>query len=159
MFFARAIFAFLALPGIVAFALPLAWAVRNGRAQIVESWGLVALVLGVVGLLWCVRDFYVYGKGTLAPWSPPKRLVAVGLYRYSRNPMYLSVVLILLGWAACFWSRPLLIYALIVGIAFQLRVVLFEEPWLARTYAAQWDEYRSRVPRWFRFRAQRQRTL
>jgi protein-S-isoprenylcysteine O-methyltransferase Ste14 len=148
--FLRALVAFLALPGVVAFAVPLTWPLWSdgAHAQIAHPWGLAVLVPGVVGLLWCVRDFYVAGKGTLAPWSPPKNLVVVGLYRYSRNPMYVSVFLILLGWAACFGSKPLLIYALIVGAAFHLRVVFGEEPWLARTHGAVWSEYKSRVPRW-----------
>jgi protein-S-isoprenylcysteine O-methyltransferase Ste14 len=144
----RAVLAFLALPGIVAFALPMIWVLRNGPPQIVQPWGVVPWTFGLIGLLWCVRDFYVSGKGTLAPWSPPKRLVVVGLYRYSRNPMYVSVMLIVLGWAACFWSRQLLIYALVVGAAFHMRVVLGEEPWLARAHGSQWDEYKTRVPRW-----------
>jgi protein-S-isoprenylcysteine O-methyltransferase Ste14 len=147
--FARALLAFLALPGVFAFALPLIWILRTGPPHAVQLWGLAPLFVGIVGLLWCVRDFYVAGSGTLAPWSPPKRLVVVGLYRYSRNPMYLSVISILLGWAACFGSLALLIYALVVGAAFHLRVVLGEEPWLARVHAEQWHEYRARVPRWF----------
>lgn len=56
--FARALFAFLALPGIVAFAVPIYWLVSTARTQIVQPLGLVPLVVGIVGLLWCVRDFY-----------------------------------------------------------------------------------------------------
>jgi len=145
----RALFAFLALPGVVAFALPLSWVLRNGPAPIVQPWGAVPLTLGFIGLVWCVRDFYVSGRGTLAPWSPPTRLVVVGLYRYSRNPMYVSVMLIVLGWAACFGSRQLLIYALVLGLAFHARVVWGEEPWLARHHGSQWEEYKAAVPRWF----------
>jgi protein-S-isoprenylcysteine O-methyltransferase Ste14 len=145
----RALFAFLALPGVVAFALPLSWVLRDGPAQIVQPWGAVPLTLGLIGLVWCVRDFYVSGRGTLAPWSPPRLLVVVGLYRYSRNPMYISVMLIVLGWAACFGSRQLLIYALILGFAFHVRVVWGEEPWLARLHGSQWEEYKAAVPRWF----------
>ena len=99
-------------------------------------------------LLWCVRDFYVAGRGTLAPWAPPSRLVVVGLYRFSRNPMYIAVSLVLLGWAIAFWSVPLLIYAGIVIGAFHLRVVFGEEPWLARRHGDEWERYRARVPRW-----------
>jgi protein-S-isoprenylcysteine O-methyltransferase Ste14 len=110
---------------------------------------LALLTLGVIGLLWCVRDFYVSGKGTLAPWAPPRVLVDVGLYRYSRNPMYVSVMLILLGWAAAFRSRGLLLYALAVLAAFHLRVVFGEEPWLARTHGERWQQYARRVRRWF----------
>jgi protein-S-isoprenylcysteine O-methyltransferase Ste14 len=99
-------------------------------------------------LLWCVRDFYVSGRGTLAPWDPPRRVVAVGLYRYSRNPMYVGVTLMLLGWATAFAVPGLFVYAAVVAVGFHLRVVLGEEPWLARTHGAEWDEYARRVPRW-----------
>ena len=95
-----------------------------------------------------MRDFYVKGKGTLAPWSPPQRLVVVGLYRWSRNPMYVSVLLILLGWAIGFGSRTLFGYAGIVAVGFHLRVVLAEEPFLARTHGEAWESYRQSVRRW-----------
>ncbi|HKE93740.1 MAG TPA: isoprenylcysteine carboxylmethyltransferase family protein [Povalibacter sp.] len=146
--FLRALLAFLALPGMVAFVIPGLWLWRGGHTQLVHPWGLVLLGSGIVLLLWCVRDFYVAGKGTLAPWSPPQRLVVVGLYRYSRNPMYISVALVLLGWAITFGSSGLATYALIVVIAFHLRVVFGEEPWLARTHGQQWSDYTARVRRW-----------
>ena len=106
------------------------------------------MILGTVLLLWCVRDFYVAGKGTLAPWSPPRNLVVVGLYRWSRNPMYIAVLLILIGWALAFESRGLWTYVAGIAVAFHLRVVLYEEPWLARTHGTAWDKYRARVRRW-----------
>jgi len=136
------------LPGTVAFLVPVTWV---WLAHLTLRWpfGLVLIAFGTFALLWCVRDFYVSGKGTLAPWSPPRELVVVGLYRYSRNPMYVAVALILLGWAVSFFSVGLLIYALAVAVAFQLRVVFGEEPWLARTHGAAWQQYTRRVRRWF----------
>jgi protein-S-isoprenylcysteine O-methyltransferase Ste14 len=62
--------------------------------------------------------------------------------------MYISVALILWGWAAAFHSATLAMYALAVLAAFHLRVVLGEEPWLARTHGDEWDRYKSAVPRW-----------
>jgi protein-S-isoprenylcysteine O-methyltransferase Ste14 len=147
--FARALLAFLACPGLVAGIVPVVWLVETSHTRPAEPWGLAPLVAGFGGLLWCVRDFYVSGKGTLAPWAPPARLVVVGLYRYTRNPMYISVALVLLGWAWSFDSRGLLVYALFVIAAFHLRVVFGEEPWLARTHGDDWKRYSSRVPRWF----------
>lgn len=147
--FARAVIAFLALPGVVAFIVPIAWLWYAGRTQVAHPVGLVILAAGVAALLWCVRDFYVVGKGTLAPWAPPQHMVIVGLYRHTRNPMYVAVVLILLGWALAFDLPALYLYAAAVAIAFHLRVVLGEEPWLARRHGRSWDEYISRVPRWF----------
>jgi protein-S-isoprenylcysteine O-methyltransferase Ste14 len=146
--FAKAVLAFLLLPGVIAFAVPIAW-LSSAGASLVFPVGLVPLALGAVGLLWCVRDFYISGKGTLAPWAPPERLVVVGLYRFTRNPMYVSVSLILVGWAASFGVPGLWAYAAFVAVAFHLRVVLGEEPWLARTHGAEWQAYAARVPRWF----------
>ena len=150
--FWRAVLAFLAMPAMVAFAVPAAWLWHAQRLQIVHPIGLAVLVIGTVGLLWCVRDFYVLGKGTLAPWAPPTKLVTAGLYRFSRNPMYVSVALVLFGWALAFASLGLAVYALVVVVAFILRVRLNEEPYLARTHGAQWDDYAKRVPRWFGWR-------
>jgi protein-S-isoprenylcysteine O-methyltransferase Ste14 len=130
--FARALFAFLALPGTVAFLIPLLIG-PGGPKRFVQPAGLLPLVTGVALLLWCVREFYVEGRGTLAPWSPPVHLVTSGPYRRSRNPMYVAVLLILCGWAVGFWSRPLLVYGIGVAIAFHLRVRLHEEPFLTRT--------------------------
>ena len=137
--------ALVALPGVVAFLVP--WLLRPAGAH-ARPLGLVPLALGAGLLLWCVRDFHVAGRGTLAPWAPPERLVTRGPYRISRNPMYLAVLLVLLGWAATFGGRALWPYAGAVAIAFHLRVVLGEEPWLARRHGAEWDAYRARVPRW-----------
>jgi protein-S-isoprenylcysteine O-methyltransferase Ste14 len=147
--FTRAVIAFLAMPGMVAFVIPVAWLWQSVHRELSRPPGLLLLAFGTVGLLWCVRDFYVSGKGTLAPWAPPENLMVVGLYRYSRNPMYVSVALILTGWAISFGSGGLFIYALIVFAAFHLRVVFGEEPWLARTHGEQWEQYVVRVPRWF----------
>ena len=145
----RALFAFLALPGVVAIAVP-AWMTGNAlRAGTrLHPVGLLPLLVGFALLVWCAREFYVAGKGTLAPWSPPRHLVTSGLYRYSRNPMYVAVAMMLAGWALAFASSTIAIYAGFVIGAFHLRVVYGEEPWLARTHGAAWDEYRSRVPRW-----------
>ena len=145
--FARALFAFLALPGTVAFMVPLLIA-PGGAGSFVQPWGAVPLALGVALLLWCVREFYVEGRGTLAPWSPPVHLVTSGPYRVSRNPMYVAVLLILIGWAVGFWSRPLAVYAAAVAVAVHLRVLLHEEPFLMRTHGREWARYRQCVSRW-----------
>jgi len=152
--FWRALVAFLALPGIVAFVVPLFWLAPRSRAF--DMVALLPLSFGVALLLWTVRDFYVAGRGTLAPWAPPQELVVVGLYRVSRNPMYIAVVLVLAGWAIGFHSRALAIYAVAVAVAFHLRVVFGEEPWLARTHHEKWTRYQAQVPRWFGFRSHRE---
>jgi len=143
--FWRALFAFVTLPGVVAFIVP--WLLRPAGASF-HLVGMPVLAIGVAGLLWCVRDFYVAGQGSLAPWSPPKHLVVVGLYRLSRNPMYVAVVITLSGWALLFQSRAHWFYAALIAFAFHLRVVFGEEPWLAHTHGQAWADYRKRVPRW-----------
>ena len=146
--FLKALFAFLALPGMVAFVIPLLLITPASRRVWVEPWGLVPLVLGVVVLALTVREFYVAGRGTLAPWSPPRTLVTSGLYRYSRNPMYVGVLLILCGWAIGLSSWVLAIYAAGIAIAVHVRVLANEEPFLARTHGEAWTAYRARVGRW-----------
>lgn len=146
--FLRALLAFVALPGIVAFAIPVGALILTSHTRLVYPLGLIPLAFGVVALLWCVRDFYVSGRGTLAPWAPPSRLVVVGLYRYSRNPMYIAVALILVGWAISFASPGLGIYAVCVAVAFHVRVIMAEEPYLAAAHAAEWLRYSAQVRRW-----------
>ncbi len=153
----RALVAFAALPGVIAFAVPVTWLMRGSHTRVVQPFGLLPLLLGGFALLWCVRDFYVRGKGTLAPWAPPAHLVIVGLYRWSRNPMYVAVILILVGWAGAFGVPGLFLYAAAVAVGFHLRVVLAEEPWLARVHGVEWQEYCRRVPRWFGRSAHRSR--
>jgi protein-S-isoprenylcysteine O-methyltransferase Ste14 len=147
--FTQALIAFIALPGVVAIAVPVAWLWASSHTTLVQPLGLAPLLIGLFALLWCVRDFYISGKGTLAPWTPPTRLVTIGLYRYTRNPMYVAVTLILLGWAICFGVPSQFVYTAVVAVAFHFRVVLGEEPWLARTHGSQWEHYSSRIPRWF----------
>lgn len=147
--FWQSVLAFLALPGVVAFLIPLAVFMPDWGEHLINWIGVAPLATGVVLLLWCVVEFYVEGRGTLAPWTPPRELVVTGLYRYSRNPMYVAVVLILAGWAILFRSWPMAVYAVAVAAAFHLRVLVHEEPWLARSFGDRWDAYRARVPRWF----------
>jgi protein-S-isoprenylcysteine O-methyltransferase Ste14 len=148
--FLRALISFLVLPGTFAGLIP-AWIVSNDRWRGQGLFlGIVPLTVGAVILLWCVRDFYVSGKGTLAPWDPPKHLVTVGLYRFTRNPMYLGVLLLLCGWSLLVGSPFLAGYTVFLAIAFQLRVVLYEEPRLKKQFGPEWPNYAATVPRWLR---------
>jgi protein-S-isoprenylcysteine O-methyltransferase Ste14 len=146
--FLRAVLAFLALPGLVAFAAPLLLIWPRPLDTAFRASGLAPLAMGIILLLWCVRDFYVAGRGTLAPWDPPRHLVTTGPYRFSRNPMYVAVFMVLLGWALGFRSALLGAYALAVLAAFHLRVIFGEEPWLAKTHGEAWTQYVRDVPRW-----------
>jgi protein-S-isoprenylcysteine O-methyltransferase Ste14 len=144
----RAVLAFVTLPGVVAFAIPIGWALHSGWHPRFAVTG-AAVIVAASGLLFaCVREFYRAGRGTLAPWDPPQHLVTTGPYAVSRNPMYIGVAAILAGWAVFYGSYELTIYALAVACAFHVRVVLFEERWAARRFGGAWDLYRTRVPRW-----------
>ena len=144
----RAITAFIAMPGIVAFALPIWIGISTHHPMRYVPLAGTVLALGTLLLLACVREFYVTGRGTLAPWSPPRCLVTSGPYRWSRNPMYIGVVTILLGWWLLWDSRTLLTYTLVVACVFYVRVRVMEEPWAARHFGAEWETYRANVPRW-----------
>jgi protein-S-isoprenylcysteine O-methyltransferase Ste14 len=144
----RAITAFIAMPGIVAFALPIWIGISTHHPMRYVPLAGTVLALGTLLLLACVREFYVTGRGTLAPWSPPRHLVISGPYRWSRNPMYIGVVTILVGWWLLWDSRTLLTYTLVVACVFYVRVRVMEEPWAARHFGAEWEAYRANVPRW-----------
>ena len=146
--FIRALFAFLVLPGVVAGLVPVLIASVDTQRRGGTAMGFAVLALGVVLLLWCVRDFYVAGKGTLAPWDPPKHLVVVGLYRFVRNPMYLAVLTVVLGWTLVFGSMWLALYIVALAIGFHLRVRCYEEPRLRQQFQAEWSAYFKAVPRW-----------
>jgi protein-S-isoprenylcysteine O-methyltransferase Ste14 len=147
MFF-RAVLAFLALPAIVGGLVP--WLLLDSDSWKVRGTllGWPVLVFGACILMWCVRDFYKIGKGTLAPWDPPKELVVLGLYRYVRNPMYLGLLGWVAGWALIAGSPVLAAYVVFLAIAFHLRVIFYEEPVLARQFGNQWRDYRAAVHRW-----------
>jgi len=151
--FVRALIAFLALPGVVAFAVPLLLLRPEGAGWMISTPGVLVVAVGAMLLAWCIREFYVAGSGTLAPWAPPKRLVVSGLYGYSRNPMYVAVLCLVAGWAIGYRSAAIGLYALGLLIAFHLRILWHEEPFLARTHGEDWRAYVARVPRWLGFTA------
>jgi len=146
--FARALFALLLLPGTMGFFLPWLLVESDWRDRPFHLAAMAPLLFGLSLLLLCVREFYVSGKGTLAPWAPPVHLVTSGPYRYSRNPMYVAMTSLIIGWAWAFGSAAIAWYALFMILAFHLRILLGEEPRLAREFGAAWSRYRSSVPRW-----------
>jgi protein-S-isoprenylcysteine O-methyltransferase Ste14 len=112
---------------------------------------VIGIVVGAVGgavALWCIIAFAVIGKGTPAPFDPPRRLVDSGPYRYVRNPMYLGGALALGGAAVYYRSMPLAGYLLLFAVATHCFVVWYEEPTLSRLFGGDYQAYRSRVHRW-----------
>ena len=113
------------------------------------SIGAVLLIaLGIAGYLWTSLDFAFAGRGTPAPIDPPKELVVRGLYRYVRNPMYISVALVLGGECLLFRSWVLARYLAWCFAIFFLFVLFYEEPVLRSKFGPVYEEYCRDVPRW-----------
>ena len=93
-------------------------------------------------------SFYRRGQGTLAPWDPPKHLVVRDCYRFNRNPMYVGVVLLVLGWAVLTGNLWNYLYTALLPVIFHLRVVLYEEKEMQRLFGKEWETYTMAVPRW-----------
>ena len=144
----QSIVAFIVFPGLFAVFLPVLMSSIDPWDHPIFLPGSIIVIIGMIVLLWCIRDFYVSGKGTLAPWKPPQNLVKIGLYRITRNPMYLSVLLLVLGWAIFFYSPLLVVYDIILFITFHIFILKFEEPWLQEHFKKSWEMYKENVPRW-----------
>ena len=116
--------------------------------------GFVLVVAGVALYLMCAFwGFALRGKGTPAPIDPPKKLVMEGPYRIVRNPMYWSVLFVMLGEALVFRSLPLAEIGCVFFACTALFVMVYEEPSLRVKFGAEYEEYCRRVPRWIpRFR-------
>ena len=111
--------------------------------------GLVPIVLGVMIYVWCAWNFTFIGKGTPAPFDPPKELVVRGPYQYVRNPMYVFAALALTGEAIFFETTVLILFAALAITVCHLWVVFYEEPTLKRTFGESYRRYCERVGRWF----------
>ena len=111
--------------------------------------GMIIGTAGAVIALWCVVTFARIGKGTPAPFDPPRRLVIRGPYRFVRNPMYIGAVLALAGAALFYGSVPLLAYAGLFLLASHVFVVRYEEPTLRRTFGEEYELYCRQVRRWW----------
>jgi len=103
---------------------------------------------GLAILLSCIANFAIKGRGTLSPVDPTKNLVVGGLYKYSRNPMYVGVMMMLIGEAIFFRSTVLWFYLVIVFMIFHLFILLHEEPRLEQDFDSEYKEYRQKVRRW-----------
>ena len=140
------------LPGLFAGYVPLRFfglaRVQLSLQNPVHILGLLAIGLGAALLATCIWEFARSGRGTLAPVDPPRELVVQGLYRYVRNPMYLSVTVIVLGELLLTGSRPLLVYWAVWFVAVNLFVIGYEEPTLRRRFGESYERYTREVGRW-----------
>ena len=117
-----------------------------GASQIV---GMIIGTTGALVALCCIVTFARIGKGTPAPFDPPRRLVIQGPYRFVRNPMYIGAGVALAGAALFYESLPLLAYGALFIVACHLFVVLYEEPALRRSFGLGYEAYCHRVWRWW----------
>jgi len=155
----RHMLAILLLPFVVVLIIPRwllrAWSVSDTRwidgtmtASLSQLAGIVVFLTGFGLFAWCVSLFARVGQGTLAPWDPTRRLVAVGPYRYVRNPMISGVLTMLVGEMLFLGSRVIAIWAAtFLGIN-QVYFMLLEEPGLERRFGTAYREYKLAVPRW-----------
>jgi protein-S-isoprenylcysteine O-methyltransferase Ste14 len=137
------------VPGTVAVWVP--WLMAGQRSPASGAPLALALLLFALGgsiYAWCVWDFASFGRGTPAPIDAPRKLVVRGLYRHTRNPMYLGVLTVIVAWAVLFRAGSLFGYAVIVGTCFHVFVLLYEEPHLEREFGSEYSGYRSEVGRW-----------
>src|SRR5215813_7615194 len=152
MLFLRSIFFTILQPGTVTILIPY-WLIssRSNSAaphQTLRYLGLPLIIIGTATLLWCIWDFFSSGRGTISPIDPPKHLVVRGLYRYVRNPMYVSVMTILLGEAIFFESTAILFEAGVFIFLAHSFVVLYEEPVLQQKFGESYEGYKQTVGRW-----------
>ena len=140
------------LPGLFAGYVP--WEFFGVRDAVLDlssplQWlGLLFILTGVALLVACIVEFGRSGRGTLSPIDPPKHLVVRGLYRYVRNPMYLSVSTIVLGEVMLTRSGALALYWLVWFILVNAFVIGYEEPTLRAQFGESYEEYLRTVGRW-----------
>jgi protein-S-isoprenylcysteine O-methyltransferase Ste14 len=110
--------------------------------------GIVFILSGLPVLLDSFARFAIQGLGTPAPFASPQHLVVTGLYGYVRNPMYVAVLLLILGQGLLFGDVRLLQYGVVVWLAFFAFVLIYEEPALRAEFGKEYKEFCANVPRW-----------
>jgi protein-S-isoprenylcysteine O-methyltransferase Ste14 len=152
--FIRNLFFTILQPGLVAGLIPF-WIINYTINDIFEkTWlwyhyiGAIVCITGLVIMLRCIIHFAIQGKGTLSPADPTKNLVITGLYKFSRNPMYVGVILILIGETIFFKSIKLGAYTLFIFMTFNLFIIYIEEPRLRKDFGEAYTKYCKKVRRW-----------
>ncbi len=111
--------------------------------------GCALAILGAVLAAACIATFLTTGRGTPAPFDPPREFVASGPYRYVRNPMYVGAAMVLIGAGLALSSPAVVALGFVFLLLMHLLVVLYEEPALTARFGAPYERYRSTVPRWW----------
>jgi protein-S-isoprenylcysteine O-methyltransferase Ste14 len=122
---------------------------RPARLGAFQFAGMIIGAAGAAVALWCILSFAFFGRGTPAPFDPPRQLVVRGPYRYVRNPMYLGAALALTGAALFYETGVLWAYAAGFLVVLHLFVELYEEPTLRQTFGDTYEDYRRKVGRWW----------
>ena len=121
------------------------------RPEAMGARQVMGMIIGVAGslvALWCVFTFASVGKGTPAPFDPPRRLVVRGPYRFVRNPMYLGAAMALLGAALFYQSLILASYCAFFLLVIHFFLISYEEPALRKNFGDEYETYCNRVRRW-----------
>ena len=122
---------------------------RPAAIDVQQVAGMVIGAAGAAVALWCIFTFASFGKGTPAPFDPPRRLVTQGPYRFVRNPMYIGAGLGLASATLFYESLPLLGYTGLFFLATHLFVVWYEEPTLRQTFGQEYETYCRQTSRWW----------
>ena len=143
----------LIVPAAVAGLVP--WAICHWQVQPaflgVEAtrWLGIALIgLGIIPLVESFARFALKGLGTPAPVLPARHLEVSRFHRHVRNPIYVGMVAAIMGQAMLFADATLLAYAAVAWVFMHLFIVAYEEPRLHLTFGAEYDAFRTQVPRW-----------
>lgn len=129
--------------------LLVAWAVRwpaawDGNAFPAVVLVVMAAVLGIAAALEFRR-----ARTTIIPREAPSALISGGVFRWTRNPIYVSDLLFLAG-ASVYWGSALgLLLVPALGWLLRERFILGEEARLLDVYGKAFDDYRRRTRRWF----------
>ena len=110
--------------------------------------GCLLFIAGFALAVWTMFLFNNIGKGTAAPWAPPKQLVVAGPYKYVRNPMITAVLSILLAESLIFNSLEIFCWFIFFLIINSIYFPLVEEKQLKERFGEEYLEYMKKVPRW-----------
>lgn len=114
----------------------------------VKAPGVLVMVLGISLMSVCVVAFGLWGRGTPSLLAPTKQMVALGPYRYVRNPIHIGQVIFFLGLGLYLRSAAVLFFSLAWLLFCHLYVVLIEEGSLKKKFGPDYEKYCRTVPRW-----------
>lgn len=157
MLWLRGLLFTLLVPTVVGYLIPASLPHPPPGESLAAHGGWILIAAGAAIYLHCLLRFLAAG-GTPAIYftralrhvigEEPDALVSGGLYRFSRNPMYVAVVTAVFGQAVLYQSKAIAIYGFVVFVCFHIAVVWVEEPHLRAVRGTEYADYCRRVPRW-----------